>query len=341
VGKFVRRNRVACFSGAAVVLSLFAGLGAATAMYLKERKALTEQALLRQEAEAARTRESALRKQAQARANISQVAVLLTEGKVEEADALLRDSPLESIEPSREAAGVFRTLGSRNAMYGRWKQAIQCYVLLDQANRLDNPIKTVSEGDLIMIAAALLKGGNLPAYEKFRHETLDRHLPATNSLQAEHLLKIALLTPPGDEILRRLDPVSKVCESGFRNNNKTWKYPGWEAFSLVLYHLRRNDPKTALEWAKKTLSFEDSQGSRTASTLCLTAMAKFQLGDSSQALEDLNVAQRMVNDGTQFSPTWDEVSRGSWFSWVVAEILLDEATAEVKGAEESSNPAGN
>ncbi len=54
--KFVRRNRAACFSALAVVISLVAGLGTSTFMYLSERKALAEQARLSREAESARKR---------------------------------------------------------------------------------------------------------------------------------------------------------------------------------------------------------------------------------------------------------------------------------------------
>ncbi|RYD40346.1 MAG: serine/threonine protein kinase, partial [Verrucomicrobiaceae bacterium] len=138
LGKFIRRNRPACISAAAIAVALVVGMGAATVLYLRERDALIRQEWLRKDAEAARTEEARLRKQAQARANISRVAVLLSEGKFEEADALLNRNPLSSIDPSPEAAGVFRSLGNWNAVYGRWQQSLQSFSLLHQANRLDS-----------------------------------------------------------------------------------------------------------------------------------------------------------------------------------------------------------
>jgi serine/threonine protein kinase len=149
LGKFMRRNRVACISGAAVAISLIGGMSAATVLYLREREALVEQERLRQEAEAARAEEARLRNQAQARANISRVAVLVSEGKIEEADELLQQNSLSSIDPSREAAGVYRSLGSWYAVYGRWDQAVQCFTLLHQANRLDSRSNIVAGLDLL------------------------------------------------------------------------------------------------------------------------------------------------------------------------------------------------
>ncbi len=279
------------------------------------------------------------RAQAQSRANISQAAVLLTEGRVEDADKLLRESPLESIEPSREAAGVFRALGSRNAIHGRWKQALQCFVLLDQANRLDNPVNTVSEGDLLMIGAMFLYGGDRAAYEKFRHETLQRYLPARDSLQAEHILKSCLLIPADKDILDILAPVAKVCAKGYEA--KTGPYPAWESLAMALYAYRTGDLQGTLDWTRKTLSAKDTYGCRAASALSLQAMAEFQLGSSNDSRRDLGEAKRMVQEGTQFGPTWDESIHGSWFSWIVAKVLLDEAALEIEGAIGRADSARN
>jgi serine/threonine protein kinase len=324
--KFVRRNRAACFSAMAVVVSLVAGLGTSTFLYLSEKKALAEQARLSREAESARKRETWLREQAQARANVSRVAVLLGAGKIEQADALLSKSPLETIEPSREAADVFRALGNWNALYGRWKQAVQCYVLLDQANRFDNPEKTVEEGsDLLAIGPALLANHDLAAYDKFRLETLDYYFPAKNSVQAERLLKICLLKPANSEILGRLKGAAEICARGVPTQSGMPTFPQWEALSMTLYNHRCGNIEQTLEWGRRSFNFPDPAGSRLSAVLSLTAMAHYRAGDKIAAVRDLEKARRFIEEG-KLMPL---AERGSWFSWVIADILQEEASGEI------------
>lgn len=315
--KFVQRNRVACLLGLAAAISLFAGLGTSTVMYFREHGTRREQERLSQDLE----RE---RQQAQARANVSMAAVLLGEGRVDEADQLLLQTPLESMEPSREAADVFRSLGSRNAMRGRWQKAYQCFTLLGQANRFGHG--TI---DLLLMAATFLKTGDAAAYEKLRSEAIDRHLPARNSLRAEQVLKACMLTPADQHTLDALAPAAVVCTESFQQGGRPAL--GWKALALTLYHFRRGDLSETRNWANKTLSFDDEYGSRVAAVLCLTAMAKQEAGAVTEARRDLAEARRLVVNGTQFGLTWNEVVLGTWYSWVIAEILLEEATEKMEG----------
>lgn len=324
--KFLRRNRIACVSGAAVVVSLVAGLGAATSMYLSEREALAEQERLRRVAESARSHESRLRKQAQARANVSQAAVLLADGKIDEADELLRESPLDSIEPSREAARVFRVLGDRNAFYGRWKQALQCFVLLDQANRLDDPTRIVEKIELLMIAPALQAHGDPGAYEKFRRETLDNYLPARNANQAEHLLKACLLSPADETILRRLKGSAEICADPKPPKNGQ---PQWNAFALTLYNHRLGDSRETLKWGKKCLAYADPAGSRAAAVLALTAMAHFRSGHPQKGMADIEEAQLRLLKTIPSELRMLSPKQGSWYDRLIAQILIDEAEREM------------
>lgn len=328
--KFVRRNRAACISAAAIALSLAGGFGVSTRLYLLEREARAEQARLGHEAKAARAEEFRLRAQAQARANISQVAVLLSEDRIEEADALLRENPLETIEPSLEAAWVFRSLGNWNAIHGRWAQAVQCYVLLNQANRLDDPVNVVEDTDLLATAPALLEYGDRRGYEAFRRDALDRYLPARNSLAAEHLLKICLLTPADAAFMERLRDAAEVCARGIPTESGRAIYPHWEALSTTLYHHRLGKVEETLEWGEKCLAYPDDTGSRAAAALCLTAMARHRAGHADEASKDLDEARRLIAAASQAAREHHE--RGSWFSWVIARILLREAELEVEKA---------
>lgn len=330
IGKFVRRNRAACFSGAAVAVSLVVGMGAATVLYLRERDALAEQARLRGVAETARAEESRLRQQAQARANVSRVAVLLSEGQIREADALLQQNPLSSIDPSPEAAEVFRSLGAWNAIYGRWEQAVQCFTLLSQANRLDRRGDIVEGLDLLHSAPTLLEHGDVAGYERFRRDVMDRYLPAKNSLEAEHLLKACLLLPVDAGILDRLESTVEICLADIPSAKGYPLHPQWQAFSTTLYHFRRGDTRQVQEWAERCAEFEDESGTRTASVLCLTAMNHHRLGDHRQASEDFAAARDMIPMSANRKNRTDREMRGTWFSWAIARILLREAALVIE-----------
>lgn len=327
MNKFFRRNKVSCISAAAVILSLFGGLGAATTLYLRERDAVSEQVRLGHEAEAARAEESRLKQQAQARANLSRAAVLLSEGKVEEADALVRENPLQFIEPSREAADVFRSLGTWNAAYGRWQQAVACFNLLHQANRLDNPSSIAEGSDLLMIAPVYLEMGDVAGYEKFRKEAIEFCSSVETSLGAEHLLKIGLLTPGNDKLMEALEPMARICETGGKPSRFT-SFREWETFSLGLYYYRKNQPIQALRWLEESEKRPDRSGTRVTAIGFIRSMALKELGRLDEAQKQWEIASSMmpplphVVEGGQ-------PAAGLWFSWSISRALMRESSKKV------------
>ncbi|MCB1130958.1 MAG: serine/threonine protein kinase [Verrucomicrobiae bacterium] len=115
IRKFVRRNSLAVGLSSSLVILLVAALVLTTSLYHRAERSRDLQLRLKNEAEASRNEENRLRRQADARANVARVAMLLDQGRIDEADALRQKYPLSSIEPSLEAAAVFRSLGDWNA----------------------------------------------------------------------------------------------------------------------------------------------------------------------------------------------------------------------------------
>ena len=72
--KLVRRNKTVFAAAGAVSIALIAGLGTSSWLFVREREARQEQARLREEAEHARSNETQLRREAEARAKIAQAA---------------------------------------------------------------------------------------------------------------------------------------------------------------------------------------------------------------------------------------------------------------------------
>lgn len=323
LGKFIRRNRLAVGAGLSLAASLLAGLVISTGLYKRERQALGEQLRLKEEAQAARSVESRLRRQADARANVASVAFLLDQGRIDEADALRQKYPLSSIEPSLEAASVFRALGDWNATHGRWDQATQCFKLLMQANLLDEPANVLQRADLIVIGSALLSNQKQD-YLAFRSEVKKRYLIPVNALQAEHLLKVCLIGPADEDLLKKLQHAVEVMGDPTRTS-----LPAWAGLSLGLYQYRCSQHEMALKTCETGLTDPDIKNSCRASILALSSMIYSRLGKplhADQAMEDAKklMAKSAGNDtvrGSTIPPYW--------FDWLIAELLVREAEQEM------------
>ncbi|MBB5351660.1 hypothetical protein HNR46_001899 [Haloferula luteola] len=320
LGKFVRRNRAACAVAAGVAGLLITGLVTTTTLYKRERRALDEQSRLRMEAQAARKEEERLRWQADARSNLARVAFLLNQNRVEEADELRQRYPITAIEPSLEAAAVFRALGDWNASHDRWDQALECFRLLIQANRLEQSTRILEGSDLMACGIALLYR-HQPDFPEFREEILDRYLPATTQVGAEHLLKVCCAAPAGPEMLARLetsveslgDPADAV-------------FPGWAALSLGLYHLRGDDLNAASRVAWEGLALKDAKSSCTAALHCVLAMTEARRERSKIARSHWEEARKLAQDCGKDDFIEGEPIEAVWFDWALVAYLLDEAS---------------
>ena len=324
MAKFIRRNRIACGAALLLVILLVVGLATTAAMYESERKAAIEQLRLKNEAQAARNEESRLRYQADARSNIARAAFLLDQGRIDDADRLRQEYPLSSIEPSLEAAAVFRSLGDWNSSNGRRDEALQCYRLLRQASREDAPQKILNGDDLMAIAAALLMADK-NEYQAFRDEVLTRYSPAEGSHRAEHLLKVCLIAPASPAALVQLrrdvetmgDPRKTAC-------------PAWAAFSLSLYHLRGGDWEKALSACETGLTSPDRKSSCEVSLQAVSAMAYAGLGKRDLAETALAKARGHAATCDARDFVLGASIRPYWFDWAIAKLMMDEASSQLR-----------
>ncbi len=292
--KFVDRNRAACVSVLLITLTVLAGFAVSTGMYLRENAALKEQQRLRQIAETARSAEAKLRQQAQARANVSKASLLLSQGKTDEADAVLRQTPLDTIEPSQEATGVFRGLGDWHLLHHRWKAAAECYMLLPLANRFIPSEAIPDTGDMIRTAPALVMAGMGDAYEEHRALLLDRFTGTSNPNAAEQLIKMCLLRPASPELIQRLQASAEFLRKQSAAENP-WR-PMLVNTALALYELRCGNPEEAIVWADLALPLVESDpsagsGDYQAYLHSILLMACRQTGDSTRAAAEKDAVE--------------------------------------------------
>jgi len=330
LGKMIRRHKALFGAAMMTLLVSVAGFGITSWQYSRERQA-------RRDAEAARANEARLLQQSKARESVSMAAMLLAEGKTEEADALLLKTPLSSIEPSLEAARVFRSLGDWNAIRQRWRQAADCYVLFLQANRLEKSAKP--QGDpmvWISVGPALVQAGYFAEYERFRDEVISRSGELTNPVDAGILFKGVLLTPAQEPMLARLRPMTPRMSAALADPNP----PSWldtyqsafVALALAMEACRREDFAGAVEWSGKCLAYPNANQARAATAHAVGAMAFHGLGQEEQARVELARARAIFAgpfNQDAFYPRGE--GNGLWQDWGVARAMVSEAADLIEG----------
>lgn len=318
IGKFVRRNRLGVALSASLVLLLVAALMLTIALYHRAEHSRDLQLRLRNVAEAARKEESRLRMQADARANVSRVAMLLDQGRIDEADALRQEFPMSSIEPSLEAAAVFRALGDWHAKAGRMDQALPCYRLLVQANRFDQPDKVLLGVDLLVLAAAFVEFAP-EEYRSYRKEVVETYMPPGGSEQAEHLLKFCVLGPIEPELLEKLGPAVDALEE-----SRIKGYNSWEALAMSLYHLRRGDANAAIETGMVGLADPSIKLTCQAAIHASMAMAYRDRGDALEAAKQIETAAEFLRKTHGTDSIAGQPVPAVWWDRSMAQSLVQE-----------------
>lgn len=336
IGKFVRRNRLAVGAAAAIVVSLVAGMGAASAFYLRERRAKQEQSRLREVAEVAHISEQQRLAEAREWEDFAQVSILLSEGKTEEADAQLRKTPLSSIRLTQQSSSVLRSLANWNILRGRWEQGAECFMLLLKADDKNHADNLADSSDLLATGAALVASGNVDDTVRFRDWALSRFGKADSILSIERVLHATLITPVDASYLGELESLKVRLEATeFDPSQLKSGWPSesalWRAFALALLEYRQGDYPRALEWVKRARDFKSNRDFINCNLDTIHAMICIRLGDLESAGADLDRTRNIFKKA--FAPELPAAYepfgayQGYWWDWIIARILFREAEA--------------
>ena len=322
--KLIRRNKAMFLAGTMVTLALIGGLGVATWFWHQEREARNWAVVVEQQALAAEQQQARLRMEAEGRERITQAAFLISQGKIEEADQIV--AKVFELKPSLEAESVLRTLGDWHALKGRWTQAAERFDLLLEADQKDNSWNITE--DLLKAGPIQIERGNMQDYERFRRAAIARYTGTTDPVFAERTLKISLLWPADEPLLKSLEPLSEISANSMNvTEGQDPVMTAWRCISLALAAYRQDYTPTAKVWCQRCLSYSESNSCRIATAHIIQAMACHQLGEVETArLElaqgrDLTTAQfaKGLGAGTGLD--------GFWYDWLFARILLREAEA--------------
>ena len=340
IDRFVRRNRLACFSALAVVTSLVAGLGTAMHMYLRERDALHEQQRLSRLTEQMRAEESHLRQQAQTREGISRAAILWSLSRPGEAGEHFRGFPPEMVDPTPEDAVLFQSLGEWNAGCDRWPEAVWCFKVCLRSQQL--PVIAVPGTHLDLLGSrlaitlagpAMVMAGELAGYDDLRRNLLDQLGAVASASDVDHVLKACLLTPADGSLLARLTPLAGRLEAALKGNdlppNSESRF--FYSTTLAMFEYRRGNDPQCLALAARVLENRQRRPERDACDHCLAGLVGFRQGDAATAATHIAAAKDFVDRAYEVSGKRPNRKVDKlWFEWAIARILLHEAETAAK-----------
>jgi serine/threonine protein kinase len=328
--KLVRRNKVVFAAGCAVAAALFIGLIVSTRLYFLEKAALKRAVIAENQAELARANEAELRRLAETREKITQANVLINQENFDEADQLMENVPIAK--PTVEGATVFRSLGEYHALRDEWKQAADRFGVLSQINQQDTADNCTL--DYLRYGPALIEAGDVAGYERFRQDAVAR-LARGNQPFADRIVKISLLLPGDEKLLKALEPQAGIAARSITNNgdaNADVFLAAWRSVSLALMEYRRGNFAQAADWCQQCLNYPENIEPRTATARAILAMSCQRLGKTGEARTQLEEARQIVDNKLKNQLDQGNPVQGFWFDWVFARILLNEATALIDGS---------
>lgn len=327
--KLVRRHTLVFLSGAAVALALIAGLGASTSLYLKAKEAELKakeaerhQAELRGVAERALANEAVLRQEAESREKLTEAVILVRQGDNEGAAKALEAMKERPRRPSLDGVTALRSVGEWLALQGRWREASERFSWLMEIDKLD-PWGAVTL-DIQACGVVLVENGDSEAFRRFAEDAAATHASSTNGDAVCRVLKTCLLLPPNGDLMGRLQPLGETTERWVATLSDQ-KF-GWAAISCSLWRYRQGDYVRAIEAARPAADRSPPSGALQPTVKAIMAMSEWRDGDEKEAR--LHLAQASDAVGTRFAQplAGGDGTRGYWYDWLFARILVREAT---------------
>jgi len=323
--KLARRNKVVFTAVGVVAVSLVVGATVSTVLFLREREARQRAVAAEQQQTRLRQEAERLRKAAEDRQRLTEATAYFTRGRLQDADDLLDE--IDTPKPSLEYAALYRAAGEWHIANGRWRKAADRFAALAQVNQPEDWDGATL--DCLRYAPLLIELGDVAEYERFRKATIAHHAGTENPLAAERVLMASLLRPADENMLRQLEPFGEMAGKSLEISSEKPEVDAaaWRALALALLEYRRGNYRQAVDWGDRSLDYQHEVLARVASVQLVLAMAHIQLGQGDQAGSELSKSRSVIEAtfarGLNAERKWD----GYWFDWVVARILLTEATA--------------
>jgi eukaryotic-like serine/threonine-protein kinase len=323
LGKLVRRNRIVFSFSALVVISLGAGFGVSTLLYLRASRAEHRQTELRHTAEEALAMEARLRRDAETREDLTEVVVLTRKGDFASAALALDRLDIPPGKPSLDAITALRDVGQWLGAEQRWSEATKCFARLFEINVLDG-WQTVTL-DFQAYGALLVNSGKSQEYALFCDTLAASHQNITDGDEAGRILKPCLLRPIDKRLESQLQPLAGTFQKWYSTTPQNTRFV-WVSVPLSLWRYRIGDFPGAIEISKVFISGNDTTRAYRPTHDAIIAMASHAIGDASAANAHLRAARSAVE--TRFATPHGAGTGGAgyWYDWLFARVLVREAS---------------
>ena len=314
--KLVRRNWLVFVSAAAVLLTLVAGLSTSTWLFFREREALEQEARLRVSAEDGE--------------NLLRAMALVREGDFDGSDKLLQEIKTPLTKPSLDGESAYRFSGDALAAQGRWREAAERYAVLLRIDALS------PWGRLIMdyqsYGAVLMEGGDIAGYESFRHAAIAKFSASKVTPGAPSILETCLLAPVDKQLQTQLQLLAD-------ENERLVAALGAKALTgdLIpggLWRYRIGDYNGAIKYMGRNLDAPNPVLPQNVASRLITGMSLARMGQIDEARSLIVPAGGVIE--AKFSWVARGPRRQAGFDWMLAQILLHEATVLIGGKMETA-----
>jgi len=322
--KLVLRNKIVFAASGAVALALFIGLGMSTWLFFSEREARFHE-------RDARQREAQLRAEAEDRAKITQAEMFVSQGKFDEADAVLNQVKNFPLNPTLDCASALRSVGEWQALQGHWAPARDRYSALVKMDKLDSLTQIIF--DYQATSVVLAESGDVEQYDNFLRRAATNFSANPNG----SILIASLLLPINKSQIQMLKPMATAAEKQIhavpRDRRSEWTF-----MPFCLWHYRGGDYQAAIQSCQSAQAQSSKFPSSEAIVNAVLAMAFYQNGQTNEACAALAQSRQLIDGKFRTGLDHGRPGSGFWYDWVYARHLTQEATALITCDSEKSAP---
>jgi len=311
--KLVLRNKIVFAASGAVALALLIGLGVSTWLFFREREARFHE-------RDARQREAQLRAEAEDRAKITQAVMFVSQGKFDDADALLNQVKYFPLNPTLDCASALRSVGEWQALQGRWVPSRERYSALVKMDKLDSLSQIIF--DYQAYGVVLAESGDSEQYANFFQMAVTNFSANPNG----SILIASLLLPLNKSQIEMLKPMAAAAEKQLHAVPKD-RRSEWTFMPFCLWQYRCGNYEAAIQWCQNAQAQSSKFPCSEAIIRAVLAMAYYQNGQTNEACTELAQGRQLIDEKFKTGLDHGRPGSGFWYDWVYARHLSQEAAA--------------
>jgi serine/threonine protein kinase len=250
-----------------------------------------------------------------------------------QSDQILESRSKSDLSSKNIVASFPSTLGEWHAIRNEWERARYCFEYVQQFELDDGH----AARNYYEEALAELKLGDQTSFIRLRDVALNRFKGTTNEDAAQHIMKLALLSPTSDSSTAELQPTVQFLERAEANaearagqSGSEANYAAWDLMLLGLSEYRHGNYAKASNLCRHSLDFCTYLSIPAIQDRIILAMCYHELGNDARARVELDGATSLAESDLNTG-----VDSWNWREWVFVRLLLQEANGLIPQARAS------